>query len=143
MNFHCSLNFSNRWPFWDINNFLVRDLLRMRKLNGNASSDPFFSGKPTVNTGTESTAQDDGEFGAFASSSDAPEFGNFANFEPSSMQNTQKEVEDSEFGSFSSSRDDFGSFSSGPVTSTAFSPSQPLPPTPTKTNIIKVRPRIN
>lgn len=111
--------------------------------NGNASSDPFFSGKPTVNTGTESAAQDDGEFGAFASSSDTPEFGNFANFEPSSTQNTQKEGEDSEFGSFSSSRDDFGSFSSGPVTSTAFSPSQPLPPMPTKTNIVKVRPRIN
>ena len=111
------------------------------------SSDPFFSGKPTVYTGTESTAQDDGEFGAFASSNDTPEFGNFANFEPSSTQNTQKEgQEDSEFGSFSSSRDDFGSFSSGPVTSTAFSEfssSQPLPSMTAKTNIVKVQTRIN
>ena len=111
--------------------------------NGNASSDLFFSGKPTVNTGTESAAQDDGEFGTFASSSDTPEFGNFANFEPSSTQNTQKEgQEDSEFGLFSSSRDDFGSFSSGPVTSTAFSEfssSQPLPSMSPKTNVVKVQ----
>ena len=113
--------------------------------DGNESSDPFFSSKPTVNTGTESLAQDDGEFGAFASSSDTPEFGNFANFEPSStQQNTGQE--DSEFGSFSSSRDDFGDFSSRPVTSTAFSEfssGQPLPPTSAKTDVVKVLTRIN
>lgn len=127
----------------------VSEFGKQEPANGdwNESSDLFFSSKPTVNTGTESLAPDDGEFGAFASSSNTPEFGNFANFEPSSMQRNTGQ-EDSEFGSFSSSRDDFGDFSSGPVTITGFSefssgPSQPLPPTSAKTNVVKVLTRIN
>ena len=109
-----------------------------------SDSTPISRGQ-AANTDTGSKLLSDTEFGnfeAFASSSDTPEFSGFSNFEPSSTEASQisakKEQEDLEFGEFSSSGDDFGTFSGGRTTSSNFSPTPTPPPAAVKINAVKV-----
>ena len=103
---------------------------------------------PPTNTDTGSNLQDDagyGNCGAFASGSDTAEFSGFAKFESSSTEASQisgkNKQEDSEFGAFSSSGDDFGSFSGGGTVgaaSSSFSPTPAPPPAAVRINYVKV-----
>lgn len=109
-----------------------------------SESTPISSGQ-AANADTGSKPPSDTEFGnfeAFASSSDTPEFSGFSNFEPPNSEASQisakKEQEDLEFGEFSSSGDDFGTFSGGRTASSNFSPIPTPPPAAVKINAVKV-----